>query len=209
MSIRTRDMTAGRLDRVRLGMSRAVLVALGTSLLISAVMLLFGRAILRLFFRFPGRGRGHPDRGLWLFIRDEYIPGSALSAASPPLGPSGAGQRGFTHALRRDGVYNAHLHGLYPPGFYRRARRFSGGGFRLVRGHSRAHSQLFRYSKTPLLKIKSAPGHPVGGKSTIQTSTSSYSLEPKPNSAAASIVWMPCLLSSRSRKCSRPGSSAA
>lgn len=49
MSIRTRDMTAGRLDRVRLGMSRAVLVALGTSLLISAVMLLFGRAILSLF----------------------------------------------------------------------------------------------------------------------------------------------------------------
>lgn len=34
-------MTAGRLDRVRLGMSRVVLVALGTSLLISSVMSIF------------------------------------------------------------------------------------------------------------------------------------------------------------------------
>lgn len=51
-------MTAGRLDRVRLGMSRVVLVALGTSLLISSVMLLFGRAILRLFSGSPAEVEG-------------------------------------------------------------------------------------------------------------------------------------------------------
>ena len=41
------------------------------------------------------------------------------------------------------------------------------------------------------------------------TSTSSYSLEPKPRAAAASMVWTPLRLSTRSRKCFCPGSSVA